>query len=465
MRMKVQIIVEQNDENPIVDEVICLERSDLSPETLGLTLKEGKEILGSLQKGMVNSQINEYMGQYQVCSNCGIERPLKDTSREIVLRTVFGKLRIPNPRLYTCKCENNKMSSFSPLSRLLPERTSPEFLYLQTKWASLMSYGMTVDLLEEVLPLKTNAVSIIDNTHRVGKRLDEELGEEKFSYIEGCPNEWAKLPIPEERITVGIDGGYVHGRDNENRKAGVFEVIVGKSMKDEGNKRFGFVNGFDERAKRRLYETLAGQGLQMNQDITFLSDGGDTVRDLQLYLSPQAEHILDWFHITMRITVLRQMAKGFSKIKDLQDLDKNFERIKWFLWNGNVFSALQLLEEITTDIEMYENEENKANQKLKKLNKTVCEFEGYISSNRNFITNYRDRYYYGESISTGFVESTVNEVISKRMKKKQQMRWTKQGAHLLLQVRIKTLNGELKEIFKRWYPKMVSSDKEMEIAS
>jgi len=51
------------------------------------------------------------------------------------------------------------------------------------------------------------------------------------------------------------------------------------------------------------------------------------------------------------------------------------------------------------------------------------------------------------------------------MKKKQQMRWTKQGAHLLLQVRIKTLNGELKEIFKRWYPKMVSSDKEMEIAS
>jgi hypothetical protein len=31
----------------------------------------------------------------------------------------------------------------------------------------------------------------------------------------------------------------------------------------------------------------------MNQQITFLSDGGDTVRDLQLYLNPQAEHILD----------------------------------------------------------------------------------------------------------------------------------------------------------------------------
>ncbi|MGD9201456.1 MAG: ISKra4 family transposase, partial [Chitinispirillia bacterium] len=53
-----------------------------------------------------------------------------------------------------------------------------------------------------------------------------------------------------------------------------------------------------------------------------------------------------------------------------------------------------------------------------------------------------------------FVESAVNEVISRRMKKKQQMRWTKEGAHLLLQVRIKTLNNNLHRIFERWYPKL-----------
>jgi len=45
------------------------------------------------------------------------------------------------------------------------------------------------------------------------------------------------------------------------------------------------------------------------------------------------------------------------------------------------------------------------------------------------------------------------------------MGWTKRGAHLLLQVRIKTLNGELKETFKRWYPKMISPEKEMKLAS
>ena len=41
----------------------------------------------------------------------------------------------------------------------------------------------------------------------------------------------------------------------------------------------------------------------MNQQVEFLSDGGEDVRNLQLYLHPEAEHLLDWFPITMRWTV------------------------------------------------------------------------------------------------------------------------------------------------------------------
>ena len=52
--------------------------------------------------------------------------------------------------------------------------------------------------------------------------------------------------------------------------------------------------------------------MQPNQQVTFLSDGGGTVRELQMYLNPNAEHILDWFHITMRLTVMLQMAKGLG---------------------------------------------------------------------------------------------------------------------------------------------------------
>lgn len=43
-------------------------------------------------------------------------------------------------------------------------------------------------------------------------------------------------------------------------------------------------------------------------------------------------------------------------------------------------------------------------------------------------------------------------MISRRFCKKQQMQWTKRGAHLLLQTRVKTLNQELGAVFQRWYP-------------
>jgi hypothetical protein len=86
----------------------------------------------------------------------------------------------------------------------------------------------------------------------------------------------------------------------------------------------------------------------MNQQITFLSDGGDTVRDLQLYLSPEADHLLDWFHVSMRLTVMQQSAKSLPLT--IQDEEETYvlreavvralERLKWFLWHGNVYGAL-----------------------------------------------------------------------------------------------------------------------------
>lgn len=53
---------------------------------------------------------------------------------------------------------------------------------------------------------------------------------------------------------------------------------------------------------------LNQQGMQANQQITFLSDGADNVRDLKYAMYPEAEHVLDWFHVTMRLTVLDQFA-------------------------------------------------------------------------------------------------------------------------------------------------------------
>ena len=43
-------------------------------------------------------------------------------------------------------------------------------------------------------------------------------------------------------------------------------------------------------------------------------------------------------------------------------------------------------------------------------------------------------------------------MISKRMVKKQQMRWSPRGAHLLLQIRTRVLNNTLTNDYQRWYP-------------
>ena len=82
----------------------------------------------------------------------------------------------------------------------------------------------------------------------------------------------------------------------------------------------------------------------------------------------------------------------------------------------------------------------------------VRELGTYIVDNAPSIVNYGERYRNGERISTGFVESTINQVVSKRMVKKQQMQWMPEGAHLLLEVRTQVLNEDWEETFRIWYP-------------
>jgi hypothetical protein len=51
------------------------------------------------------------------------------------------------------------------------------------------------------------------------------------------------------------------------------------------------VSKYDIKPKRRLFESLKSQEMQPNQQIEFSSDGGETVRNLPLYLNSEAEHL------------------------------------------------------------------------------------------------------------------------------------------------------------------------------
>jgi hypothetical protein len=183
-------------------------------------------------------------------------------------------------------------------------------------------------------------------------------------------------------------------------------------------KCFGFVQTYDEKPRRRLFELLKSQGMAMNQQVTFLSDGGDDVRHVQQYLNPAAEYWLDWFHITMRITGMKQMAKGLAKAtkppaatggelsaQPERSIEKELQSLKWNLWHGNVERALERIEEVQWDLEFrMEKSENQS-----KLLKQLREFDIYIRNNQDYIPNYGERYRNKERIATSFVEPTVNQ--------------------------------------------------------
>jgi hypothetical protein len=455
MRLKVQITVESGEGESEMVEVACLERANLRPDSLGLSLAEARSILAGLEQTIAQRQAAEFIAQAQRCPRCGQERACKGHHR-IVFRTPFGKLTLDSPQLYRCPCEAQESKSLSPLAELLVERTSPELMYLETKFAALVSYGLTLKLLAEVLPVGQDLSSrtIRRQVHRAAERLEAELNQGPDACLNALPPDENAPSPPPTPLVVGLDGCYVHAAGQRSRTEGWFEVIVGKSLatEDRSAKGFGFVSRYDPEPKRRLSAWLDDQGLQEDQPVTFLSDGGDTVRELPMDLHPKAEHLLDWFHVTMRITGMNRLAAGMQaeEYPDLSaDLEEMLEHLKWNLWHGKVDRALEILDELAYALDVEDG-----SPEHRKLLKAVGAFETYVTNHRAFIPDYGERYRQGKAIATGFTESAVNQVVSKRFVKKQQMRWTEAGAHLLLQIRVQVLNGDWRSTLSRWYPAM-----------
>jgi len=428
---------------------------------IGLSIAESKALLLKLQRKIVAAQAAAFCAERSTCPCCAGRLRRKANTR-IQYRTVFGDIPIDSPRFYHCACQPKNAQTFSPLTALLPDHVAPEMLWLETKWASLVSYGVTVDLLKDVLPIgeRLNAETVRRHLARAANRMEAELADERYSFIETSAYQREQLPHPEGSITVGIDGGYVRSREKGQSH---FEVTVGKSIPtDRPDRYLGLVQSHDKKPKRRLHDILESQGWQENQHVTFMTDGGDTVINIARDMAPASEHILDWFHITMRITVMQQYVKGLCHPNpdEGSDLAHRLRQIKGYLWNGNLHDGQVAIDDLVMDLDEVETDY----ASIKALRKAASEFQTYIDNNTWMIPNYAERRRYGERVSTGFVESTVNTVVGKRFCKRQQMRWSKTGAHLMLQTRTRTLDGTLRAKFEQWYPGM-KSDEEARMAA
>jgi len=463
MKMRLQLVIEDTSGETTTADIAAIERQ--TDDLIGLSLEEAKAMTGSLQRKMVEAQAREAIVQNSTCPQCQ-SRLRRNGTHRIHYRTPFGRLALGSPRFYRCRCQTPNRASISPLTMWLGAHTSPELQYLEAQFAALLPYGVSARLLGTVLPLE-HATSITTwkrHVGAIGARLDQEAHER----IATAPalNEFG-LPKRNPLQAVGIDGGYVKASDAPSRQEGWFEVMVGKSLPRAGTGQvFAFVHRLEAKPTDRVERFLAEQGVFPAQPTTFLSDGGDTVRQAQGKFRQFGEPILDWFHVAMRMTQLSQAIKGLpANPPDEQDTPNPIEeclrllrRAKAYLWHGSPHRALQTIEDLTWDIG---TESERAQDVQGKLE----EFMSYVTANIGAIPNYADRHRHGEPIATGFVESAVNQVVSKQLVKKQQMRWTPTGAHQLLQVRARVLNEQLRGDFERWHPRLRSASEQVRLAA
>ena len=186
VKFRLQLVVVNASGHEHVQEVARIERDEVAMETLGLTLAEGKLILKRIQEGVVQEQIHDALLRRRHCPECGKARHRKG-HHDVTIRTLFGNIELQSPRLEHCRCQPHAEKTFSPLQAILPEHTSPEMLYLEVKWSSLLPYEVSCDLLHDVLPVdeKLSAVTIRNHLFAVAERMEQELGEQRPRLIEG----------------------------------------------------------------------------------------------------------------------------------------------------------------------------------------------------------------------------------------------------------------------------------------
>jgi hypothetical protein len=251
---------------------VAIERDMLAPETLGFTLAEAKVILAELQAAIVADQVAAHEREERCCGSCGAARRVKG-HRPLTCRTVFGTVQVEALRLRRCGCGEDSVAgdraSFSPVADLLPERTTPELLYFETRWGSLVSYGLAARMLGDVPPLGKPVAPerVRRHLHAVAVREEAILGDEADGAMwSGCQRDLHELPLPGGPAYVGVDGGFVR-----DRAGSWFEVIAGKSIpgfcrhapEDEEPRParcFACVQAHDDRPRRRFLDVLASQG-------------------------------------------------------------------------------------------------------------------------------------------------------------------------------------------------------------
>ncbi len=147
-------------------------------------------------------------------------------------------------------------------------------------------------------------------------------------------------------------------------------------------------------------------------------------------------------HIAMRLQHLKQIADGLSaddpaRVAATAVIVEEVERLHWRIWNGKAKDAQVSIDRIRAVMHHFRGEPDRQRSTApsRKLWTALRALDGYLTSQSAWLVNYAERHRAGLRVGTAITEGTANFLVNRRMNKSQQMRWSRRGADLLLQVR------------------------------
>ncbi len=99
MRVKLQLVIcHDDDHEETVTDVITLSKNNQRIEHLGLSLAESKQLLSTIQRQLLQQQLNTFVDRHATCPDCGTPLKLKARGSKS-FRTLFGTFKFYSPRL------------------------------------------------------------------------------------------------------------------------------------------------------------------------------------------------------------------------------------------------------------------------------------------------------------------------------------------------------------------------------
>lgn len=412
-------------------------------EAIGLLLEDAKAMLARLQKSIVQDQVEEMSRACRPCPGCGKVRNIHDY-RSRTLDTVFGRLKVRAPRIKLCVCQADPSgrigSPLSPLSYFLPERATPELLRMQAELGSRHSFREAAQIMDTFLPCKTQSHVTVRN--RLGHVA---IGMENDVLIKR--NDPSKSPESVETVNVFLDGAHIRCRPEYQKRH--MDVVVGRIETASGSRRFGLVGSASLSPRSLIRDGLMEAGWRPGQPITVFSDGDPGLANLVRRAAGQpVTHILDWWHISMRIKHIENATVGLAQACGIRKYADNLpnlaERIRWLTWHGQTERAIVAIHELTLASRRLEGlSRSEIGASIKRISNRCAALETYLGNNSCSIPNYNARYNAGFPISSSRAEGCVDDIANTRMGKRRRMRWSPRGAHRVAITRSAVLDGRL----------------------